>query len=153
MFSAMRSVIPDIQRRGTHMHTCNVLQPQGLCKMHSKWISNHTPNFSAICPAVPETWESGILVKTYALVHLSPSLTYAKCLANLCLTTYQILVQSIWPFLIYQTMGNICTRGAESEPESELKSPGVMTMTKESESESIKWPRLLLQKVLFESVI
>ena len=47
------------------------------------------------------------------------------------------------------------TRGAESEPESESKSPGVVATSKKSESgsESIKPPRLRLRNVLFESVI
>ena len=34
------------------------------------------------------------------------------------------------------------TRGAESEPDSESESPGVVATSKESESESIKLPRL-----------
>ena len=51
--------------------------------------------------------------------------------------------------------GNVPTRGAESEPETEPESPRVVAMSRktESESESIKLPQLRLRNVLLESVI
>ena len=62
---------------------------------------------------------------------------------------------SFYPFLFLHFGSFGPSRGAESEPESEPGSPGVVAASKESdsESESIKLPRLQFRNVLFESVI
>ena len=55
----------------------------GLCKTHSQWVPNHTPNFSAILRTVPNTRKRGT---HFRMCICTPLLTSVKSLANWYLT-------------------------------------------------------------------
>ena len=73
---------------------------RNTCKTHSYWsiIPSHTPNFTAIHPAVPEIWKTGAHVRT---CNYAPSLAFVKRLANGSPTTYETSYQSAQPFPRY----------------------------------------------------
>ena len=73
-----------------------------LCTTHSWWSPNHTANFSAVRPAVPEIRKSGISARAHgAPTAVPPPSTVVKRLTNGSRTTYQISPLSIQPFPRY----------------------------------------------------
>ena len=65
------------------------------CKTHTLWSTNHTPNFSTICLAVPE------IRKWVRTCCCAPFFFCKKSLANGLQTTHQISAQSVQPLTRY----------------------------------------------------
>ena len=65
-------------RAHVHMHPT-----VDICKTFSQWVSNHTPNFSAIRPAVSKIQKWG----TPARMHVQVFATYDLCNMHRCLVS------------------------------------------------------------------
>ena len=90
-------------------YTCASAESPIMCKTHSYWSPSHTPNFSAVHPAVPEIQkkDAHMLICSCTLriqMHVRTYLTspFVKRLGNGPLTTYQSSAQSILPFPRYE---------------------------------------------------